>query len=766
MTTGSPLRTIDELESSAHICCIYETEEEHQNLLVNFLRQGIERGEKILYLTDGQTINKLRELLFDNGFEVDTLIKTGQLIFFTADETFIHDGFLDTERIIVLLQNETKGALAGGYTGLRAIKEMASVLESKENYDRYIEYETKLNSFFPNSNCSIICQYDRQSLDSKLLLDLLASHPMAMIGNDIYDNFAYLTPVDNKTEDKTSILLHNLLDNFTLRKRTEVALRESDNKYKSLVEKSIQGTIIVQGTPPRIIFSNPAFAKIFKLSINELLGLPYQKLIELIHPDDKEVVIKSYQNRLAGKSSRQNYEFRIILKDGTERWLSMAASKIEYNNQPSIQATFIDITERKHAIEQLKLRLKLEKTISNISSHFIGFSDINDAINISLAELGKMRGASRTYLFLFKEDGHLMDNTHEWCDKGVTPQIDNLKDMAVEDFPWWMKKLKNGEIIHIKDVSKLSKAARSEKEILECQGIKSLIVLPLNIKRKLAGFIGFDNVAETGEWGEIDINLLRTSSDIIERALEHNQAENEISKYRKHLEELVKERTSELESFTFTVSHDLKAPLRTIQSFGQILLEENSEKLDAESKNYLSRIVESSQNLINIIQDLLRYSQLSKIELELEPVSLDAVVKDVIGQLESEIHESDADLRVVYPLANVIGHETTLIKAISNLLVNAITFVKTDVKPEIKIFAEVKDDQLRLCVKDNGIGIKPEYQEQIFRIFERLYGCEAFAGTGIGLAIVKKGIERLGGKVGVESVLGQGSTFWIELKQA
>ena len=111
----------------------------------------------------------------------------------------------------------------------------------------------------------------------------------------------------------------------------------------------------------------------------------------------------------------------------------------------------------------------------------------------------------------------------------------------------------------------------------------------------------------------------------------------------------------------------------------------------------------------------------------------------------------------------VIGHTTTLIKVITNLLLNAITFVKPNVKPKVKIWTQEHNNKIRLYFEDNGIGIAPEYQSQIFKIFERLHGCETFAGTGIGLAIVKKGIERLGGKVGVESAFGKGSTFWLEL---
>jgi len=192
----------------------------------------------------------------------------------------------------------------------------------------------------------------------------------------------------------------------------------------------------------------------------------------------------------------------------------------EEEEEAKIVVSLKDITERKKAEESLKQRLEFEKTVSGISSRFINISNIDDAINISLADIGSLSGAGRVYLFLFREDNATMDNIYEWCAEGVSSQIDNLQNLSSNTVPWWMKKLRNGEVIHIKDVSKLPSEAKVEKEILESQNIKSLLVLPLNIRGKLAGFIGFDNVVRTGEWNNDDFDLLRISSEIIGNALE------------------------------------------------------------------------------------------------------------------------------------------------------------------------------------------------------------------------------------------------------
>lgn len=197
----------------------------------------------------------------------------------------------------------------------------------------------------------------------------------------------------------------------------------------------------------------------------------------------------------------------------------------------------IESLERKKTDEFVKRKLEFERTISDISSRFINLSDYDSAINVSLADMGRLSGASRSYLFLFNEDGKTMDNTNEWCDEAVSPQINNLKNLPCEMFPWWMNKLQRGEIIHIEDVSKLTMEAKSEKEILEQQDIKSLLVLPLSIGNKISGFIGFDNVFKTEEWNEENLSLLRIISKIIGDALKYKRQEESLKQLELMLEE-------------------------------------------------------------------------------------------------------------------------------------------------------------------------------------------------------------------------------------
>jgi two-component system sensor histidine kinase/response regulator len=265
------------------------------------------------------------------------------------------------------------------------------------------------------------------------------------------------------------------------------------------------------------------------------------------------------------------------------------------------------------------------------------------------------------------------------------------------------------------------------------------------------------------------VELVKKSEAVKEQARQLREA-NEVLKTeiatRKKAEEALQESNDELEAFSYSVSHDLRAPVRAMQGFARVLLEDYGEKLDEAGKDYLERIVAGACRMDNLIQDLLVYSRLGHTELSLGPISLRQLLEEIVRQIAPDIEAKNAEVIVANDLPNVVANKMALGQALENLLTNAMKFTPAEQTPKVRVEAQTIGTMVRLWIIDNGIGIPEEHFSRIFRVFERLHTADTFPGTGIGLAIVRKGVERMNGHVGVESELGKGSKFWIELPAA
>jgi len=248
-------------------------------------------------------------------------------------------------------------------------------------------------------------------------------------------------------------------------------------------------------------------------------------------------------------------------------------------------------------------------------------------------------------------------------------------------------------------------------------------------------------------------------SVILTDLTERRQSENAL---RKISEELL-EKNEQLGAFSYSISHDMRAPLRAMQGFSKILMEDYGDTLGPEPKSILERIVSSADRLDHLIRDVLADSKLSREQNKIATFDLDKMVRKMV---ETFPNLREADIEIVPSSAHVRGYEVALVQCISNLLGNALKFVPAGRVPCVKVWTEPTNGRLRLWVQDNGIGILLKDQERIFDIFSRMHSNEAYEGTGIGLNMVKKAVEKMGGRVGVESELGQGSRFWIELERA
>lgn len=238
------------------------------------------------------------------------------------------------------------------------------------------------------------------------------------------------------------------------------------------------------------------------------------------------------------------------------------------------------------------------------------------------------------------------------------------------------------------------------------------------------------------------------------------------------LEEKVQTRTAalnesnqQLEAFCYTLAHDLRAPLRAIQGFADMIVTDDA-GLNQQSRTGMERIRNSAERMGRLILDLLAYTDLTRSDFRRQPVDLDGICWNVLRMFADEIARTKAEVAVDFAARQVSGDPDGVERVLVNLVENALKFTQPGRPPVIQILAERRYGNIRVSVEDNGVGLDPKYRDRIFGVFQRLSATNSSADTGIGLAIVKRSVEKMGGKVGVESTPGEGSCFWFELPEA
>lgn len=227
--------------------------------------------------------------------------------------------------------------------------------------------------------------------------------------------------------------------------------------------------------------------------------------------------------------------------------------------------------------------------------------------------------------------------------------------------------------------------------------------------------------------------------------------------------EQLKGAIGELEGFAYSIAHDLRAPLRAMAGLSQFVLAESGPRLDDNGRSDLSRIVDSSRRMDDLIQGLLELIRLSYTDFAIRGVDVRHAVDQVIAFKREPIRAKGAHIEILGALPDVMGNPALLRLALEQLVSNALEFTKPGVPPRVRIYSEVHDSRVRLIIQDNGVGIPPEYHDRIFGVFHRLHKTEDHPGVGIGLSLARRATERMGGIVGLASEPGSGSRFWIEL---
>ena len=413
---------------------------------------------------------------------------------------------------------------------------LSNYLKLVLNKSKLTEYnfKTKKDSYIPVEGFGF--PYKMEKLDVIVNLSSIISEKKKL-QKDLLNAKSQLDNLKVKMPEIRLWSLSQKKDSIEILQKGGKVLKESEKKYKDILQNIKEGyfEIDLEGN---LVFFNDSLCEILGYSPEELIGKHYRTFIEF----EKEK-LEEFSNfdEIDGKA----LEFEFIKKNREKIYVESSLSKKQ--NTEGILIGFYglirNVTKRKEAENKINRKLEFERVISKISSLFINPSSYDEAISTSLELMGNLSNTSRSYLFLFNDINKTMDNTHEWCAKGVIAEKENLQGLPQDMFPWWMAKLNNQEVIHISDVSMMPEERTAEQIILKQQNIKSLLVQPLFIGNLLSGFIGFDNVRETGEWKEEDLFFLQISSEIIGSALKRREIESKL----KYSEQSLKSLNIELE---------------------------------------------------------------------------------------------------------------------------------------------------------------------------------------------------------------------------
>jgi PAS domain S-box-containing protein len=311
--------------------------------------------------------------------------------------------------------------------------------------------------------------------------------------------------------------------NLKRRLRAGEDLHRSEVKFKTLVEELPAITYIAPiERPHSVLYVSPQIETLLGYTAQEWILDP-DLFLRSVCDEDRDRVLSQAEQALAAPNPILSLEYRLTARNGEVLWFHDEASvvKDESGKRLFIQGVLIDITDRKKAEQTLEYRIEIERQISSMSARFIQIdeSEIDRAINEALAAMGRFAGVDRSYVFLFNESGDRMDNTHEWCNTGIDPHIRRLKDLPMDQFPWYMERIRKLAPVHIPRVADLPPVAWAEKSEFESENILSLINVPMIYEGSLIGFVGFDSVRTEKTWLEEDIRLLTMVGDLFATAI-------------------------------------------------------------------------------------------------------------------------------------------------------------------------------------------------------------------------------------------------------
>ncbi|HPP77678.1 PAS domain S-box protein [Methanospirillum sp.] len=513
-----------------------------------------------------------------------------------------------------------------------------------------------------------------------------------------------------KAEENIRQLLHEVQEKERL-------IKESEVRYRSVVET--QNEFICRFKPDGThIFVNEAYCRFFKKRCTDILGAKFSPAI----PDDERALVKNHFARLTPEHPADLNEHHIILPNGEKRYIQWIDQAIfsENGELTEYQSVGRDLTALKELEKSLHASDALYREIVNAMDDGVFVTDRSNSILIWNGwRLGRKAG-------LLKKRDHI-----EGSDL-----FSVLAYLSEDDRRQYDEVFSSGKIVVYETVIE-----KRRKIFLEM---------------KLIPIITDDQVTTV-------VTLIR---DMTIR----KEAETALQKLNLDLEEIIRKRTEdlqasldELDAFAYSVSHDLRGPVRTIDGFSHLLLLKSGEHLDEESRHLISKIRESTATMDTLIQDLLRFSRTARQPLQVIEIDMAGLVRGVITELTSQPESRQISVSI-QDLPSSQGDPSLIRQVWYNLISNSIKFARPGTIPDITIGSYERENEIIYYIKDKGVGFDMQYADKVFEVFSRLAPSPEIEGTGVGLALVKRIILRHHGRIWVQSKAGRGTTFYFTMQ--